>query len=81
MARTPRGDPEGRPTQLLTMGEAAQRLALHVKTVRIYADTGRLTKVRLGPQTVRVTAESVEALITEGIAVAGGLNTRESVAV
>lgn len=57
-------------TQLLTVGEAAQQLGLHHRTVRAYADTGRLTKVKLGPQTVRVTAASVENLIAEGIAAA-----------
>lgn len=61
-----RGDPKD-SHQLLTVGEAAERLRLHVKTVRAYAETGRLTKVKLGPQTIRVTEASVEALIAEGI--------------
>lgn len=51
------------PRQLFTYAEAAELLRIHPRTVRAMADGGRLKKVTLGPQTLRVTAASVEALI------------------
>jgi excisionase family DNA binding protein len=60
--------PEVRPqTQLLTYSEAAEQLRIDPRTVRSYADAGRLVRVALSTQTVRVTAESVEALIAQSL--------------
>jgi excisionase family DNA binding protein len=55
-------------TELLTYPEAGEQLRVHAKTIRDMAEDGRLVKVRLGPQTLRVTAESVEALIHRSMA-------------
>lgn len=57
------------PTVLLTYNEAARQLRVHPKTIRDWAEDGRLLKVALGPQTLRVTAESVEALIARSVSV------------
>jgi excisionase family DNA binding protein len=51
---------------LLERGEAAERLHVSVRTVRRYGKVGRLKDVRIGPRLVRVTEESVEALIRAG---------------
>ncbi len=54
-------------TELLKYAEAAAQLRVHPKTIRDWADEGRLVKVELGPQSLRVTAESVEALIARSV--------------
>lgn len=61
--------PDQRPpvTQLLTYAEAGEQLRVDPRTVRTWADDGRLRRVKLTPQTVRVTAESVEALIRQSL--------------
>jgi excisionase family DNA binding protein len=55
---------------LLTVGEAASLLRLHHRTIRAMAEDGRLKKVTLGPQSVRITLASVEQLIADGMAAA-----------
>ena len=64
----PPADPLPR-TELLTYAEAAAQLRVHPKTIRDWADEGRLLKVTLGPQTLRVTAGSVESLIARSVSV------------
>jgi len=51
--------------RLLTVRETAVRLGLTEDTVRKWASTGRLTKVLIGPQTVRIPLSSVERFIEE----------------
>jgi len=70
MRRTPAQDaaPPTPRTALLTYAEAAEQLRVHAKTIRDWADEGRLVKVALGPHTLRVTADSVEALIARSVA-------------
>ena len=53
------------PPHLMTYAEVAETLRVHPRTVRDMADSGRLRKVPLGPQTLRVTAHSVTVLIEE----------------
>lgn len=60
---------ESAPTKLLTYGQAGEQLQVHAKTVRDWAEEGRLVKITLGPKTLRVTAASVEKLIAESAAV------------
>lgn len=49
--------------RLLSYLEAGKLLGLSARTVRVYADQGRLERVTLSPQTMRVTESSVRALI------------------
>lgn len=62
MAKREQPQPQGR-TKLLTYNEAADQLAVHPRTVRAWADAGDLTKVELGPKSMRVTESSVEDFI------------------
>lgn len=62
-APLPAGPVSEKRTQLYTYAEASTLLRVHPRTVRAWADEGRLKKITLGPQTLRVTADSVEALI------------------
>jgi excisionase family DNA binding protein len=48
---------------LLDRNEAAERLHVSPRTVRRYGKTGLLEERRVGPRLVRITAESVEALL------------------
>lgn len=50
-------------TELLTYQEAADQLRVHPRTIRNWADDGRLVRVELSHQVQRVTAASVERLI------------------
>lgn len=58
--------PGPEPSPLLTYEEVAQMLRVDPRTVRTWADAGRLKRVRLSPQSPRVTRESVNALIEAG---------------
>lgn len=49
--------------RLVSLAEAAEILAVSVKTVRRYITAGELDAVRLGPRTIRIKAESIDALI------------------
>ena len=51
---------------LLERGEAATVLRVSPRTVRRYGRAGLLDERRVGPRLVRVTRESVEALIRAG---------------
>ena len=51
--------------QLLTIGEAAERLHLSPWTIRAWIYAGRLDYVRLG-RAIRVPVEAVEAKIRSG---------------
>jgi excisionase family DNA binding protein len=59
-------------TRMYSLDRVAERLGLHVRTVRAYVRTGRLKAVRIGKQ-YRVAREELEALV-------GASNTREAVA-
>jgi excisionase family DNA binding protein len=48
---------------LLDRNEAAKRLHVSPRTVRRYGKTGLLEERRVGPRLVRITVESVEALL------------------
>jgi excisionase family DNA binding protein len=51
---------------LLDRGQAAERLHVSERTVRRWGRVGLLDARRLGPRLVKVTEESVEALIRAG---------------
>jgi len=51
---------------LLTVPEAAARLALRESTVRAWILRRRISKVRVGRRAVRVPAAEIERLIREG---------------
>lgn len=52
-----------KPRQLVTLCEAAEVLAVSVKTVRRYIAAGEIDAVRLGRRTIRVKADSIDRLI------------------
>ncbi|HEY3530014.1 MAG TPA: helix-turn-helix domain-containing protein [Nocardioides sp.] len=52
-----------KPRQLVTLREAAEILAVSVKTVRRYIASGDLEAVRLGRRTIRVRVDSLDELI------------------
>lgn len=52
-----------KPRQLVTLSEAAEILALSVKTVRRYIAAGDLDAVRLGRRTIRVRVDSLDELL------------------
>lgn len=49
--------------RLIPLAEAAEILAVSVKTVRRYVAAGELDAVRLGRRTIRVKSESIDRLI------------------
>jgi len=49
--------------RLVTLTEAADLLAVSVKTVRRYIAAGDLDAVRLGRKTIRIKTESLDRLI------------------
>jgi excisionase family DNA binding protein len=49
--------------RLIPLPEAAEILAVSVKTVRRYVAVGELDAVRLGRRTIRIKAESIDRLI------------------
>ena len=53
----------GTTRRLIPLTEAAEILAVSVKTVRRYVAAGELDAVRLGRRTIRIKAESIERLI------------------
>lgn len=57
-------------TDLLTYAEAARQLRVHPRTVRNWAEAGRLDRVELSHQAKRITAASVERLIRENLTTA-----------
>lgn len=52
-----------KPRQLVTLREAAEILAVSVKTIRRYIAAGDLDAVRLGRRTIRVRVDSLDELI------------------
>ena len=52
-----------KPRQLVTLCEAAEILAVSVKTVRRYIAAGDLEAVRLGRRTIRIETSSLDRLI------------------
>jgi excisionase family DNA binding protein len=52
--------------ELLDRDEAAERLHVSLRTVRRYGRAKLIEERRIGPRLVKVTAESVEALIRAG---------------
>ncbi len=69
MSKSSRGSdpPPAERTDLLTYAEAADQLRVHPRTVRNWADSGRLDRVELSHQIQRVTLSSVERLIAAGL--------------
>jgi excisionase family DNA binding protein len=57
---------------LYSLDQVAERLGLHVRTVRAYVRAGRFKAIRIGKQ-YRVTREELEAIV-------GASNTRDAVA-
>ena len=51
-------------SDLLSRDEAAERLKISLRTVRRYGKAGLLEERRVGPRLIRVTAESVERLLS-----------------
>jgi excisionase family DNA binding protein len=64
--------PMNQETHLYSLDRVAERLGLHVRTVRAYVRTGRLKAIRIGKQ-YRVAREELEAIIGAG-------NSRDAVA-
>lgn len=64
---------------LLTLREVAAALRVHPRTIRRWADDGRLTAIRLTTETMRFRADEIAALIegaeTTGAATDGGSST------
>jgi excisionase family DNA binding protein len=52
--------------KLLTVAEAAERLALKESTIRAWLLARRLVKVRVGRRAVRIPLDAVERLVAEG---------------
>jgi excisionase family DNA binding protein len=59
-------------SRMYSLDQVAERLGLHVRTVRAYVRTGRLRAVRIGKQ-YRVAREELEAIV-------GTSNARDAVA-
>ena len=51
------------PRRLVSLTEAAEILAVSVKTVRRYIAAGDLDAIRLGRRTIRVRVESLDRMI------------------
>jgi excisionase family DNA binding protein len=51
--------------RMYSLDQVAERLGLHVRTVRAYVRTGRLNAIRIGKQ-YRVTREELESIIGAG---------------
>lgn len=49
--------------RLVSIGDAAEALAVSTRTVRRYIAAGQLEAVRLGRKTLRIKAESVDRFI------------------
>lgn len=49
----------------VTVAEAARLTGLSTRTIIRYLDSGRLTRLRLGPRAVRVVRAELDALVTE----------------
>jgi excisionase family DNA binding protein len=58
--------------RMYSLDRVAERLGLHVRTVRAYVRSGRLKAIRIGKQ-YRVAREELEAIV-------GASNTRDAVA-
>lgn len=58
--------------RFFSLDQVAERLGLHVRTVRAYVRAGRLKAIRIGKQ-YRVAREELEAIV-------GASNTRDAVA-
>jgi excisionase family DNA binding protein len=58
-------------SRMYSLDQVAERLGLHVRTVRAHVRTGRLKAIRIGKQ-YRVASEELEAII-------GGGNSREAI--
>ena len=59
-------------SRMYSLDQVAERLGLHVRTVRAYVRAGRIRAIRIGKQ-YRVTREELEAIVGAG-------NTRDAVA-
>src|ERR1700727_3038891 len=59
-------------SRMYSLDQVAERLGLHVRTVRAYVRSGRLKAVRIGKQ-YRVAREDLEAIFSAG-------NSRDAVA-
>ena len=53
--------------RLVKIGQAADVLLVSERTVRRYIAAGHLTGVRVGPRLIRVTRESLDAMMTAGV--------------
>jgi excisionase family DNA binding protein len=53
-------------TKLVSVKEAAERLAVRPGTVRLWIRLRRLPSVRVGARAIRIPADAVEALIERG---------------
>ncbi len=59
-------DKDARPQKPYTRKGAAEMLGVSVPTVDRYMATGRLTRVRYSPRAIRISADSVHALMNGG---------------
>ena len=51
--------------QLVSARQVAEQLGVHPKTVRRWAEAGRLSLVRLGPRSIRFYQSEVDELIAK----------------
>jgi len=49
---------------LVTMGQAANELVVSERSVRRYLASGLLVGVRVGPRMIRITRDSLDAMLT-----------------
>jgi excisionase family DNA binding protein len=55
-----------RNARLISVKEAAQRLAVRPGTVRLWIRLRRLPSIRVGARAIRVPADAIEAIIERG---------------
>jgi excisionase family DNA binding protein len=65
-----------RNTKLISVKEAAERLAVRPGTVRLWLRLRRLPSVRVGERALRIPADAIEALIERGFTPAQPENSR-----
>ncbi|WP_241228456.1 helix-turn-helix transcriptional regulator [Corynebacterium hylobatis] len=51
--------------ELMTGRQVADLLKVHPRTVRRWSTDGRLTRIRLGPRSIRYDAAEVQALVED----------------
>jgi excisionase family DNA binding protein len=63
------------PKRLANVDRAAEYAGVHVKTIRRWVSTGRLTAYRLGPKLLRIDLNQIDDMLRPVPTVAGGDET------